>query len=353
MVAATSDKLVSPLDRFPILGICGCSGAGKTTLIEALIPRLHRIGLQVAVVKHDAHNVCIDAPGKDSDRFFRAGADVSLFGEECFTRWHGRGDFTSFLINLCTSYDLVLVEGHAKTAIPKIWLLGQGYAAPPENQGRILETLSREQADTDLVFHFLQQWLSHKCRQVPVWGCVLIGGRSRRMGSPKHLIELDNKTWLEHAVDKLGTLVDEVVLSGFGQVPDSLTTLSRVPDAPDLAGPLAGILAVMRWQPTVSWLVMACDQPDVQPESLQWLLDSRRPGVRAILPDLQGDGRIEPLLAWYDYRCRLSLEEIAASGCLRISQLAGQPGVQHFQPPRHLHSSWLNVNTPSELEGLG
>ena len=172
------------------------------------------------------------------------------------------------------------------------------------------------------------------------------------MGRPKHLLELDDKTWLEHAVDKLGPLVDQVVLSGFGQVPHSLTTLSRVPDAPGLAGPLAGILAVMRWQPTVSWLVMACDQPDVQSESLQWLLDSRRPGARAILPDLQGDGRIEPLLAWYDYRCRLSLEEIAASGCLRISQLAGQPGVHHFQPPRHLHSSWLNVNTPSELEGL-
>lgn len=351
-MAATVDKLVGPFERFPVLGICGSSGAGKTTLIEALIPRLHSIGLQVAVVKHDARNVCIDTPGKDSDRFFRAGADVSLFGGECFTRWHGRGDFTSFLINLCTSYDLVLVEGHAKTAIPKIWLLGQGHAAPPENQGRILEVLTREQADADRVFHFLQQWLSHKCRQIPVWGCVLIGGRSRRMGRPKHLIEHGGKSWLEHAVDKLCPLVDQVVLSGLGQVPHSLATLPPVPDAPDLAGPMAGILAVMRWQPAVSWLVMACDQPHVQVESLQWLLDSRRPGIRAILPDLQGDGRIEPLLAWYDYRCRLSLEEIAASGSLRISQLAGQPGVQHFQPPGHLRSSWRNVNTARELEEL-
>ncbi len=350
MVTAAVDTTMALLDRYPVLGICGCSGAGKTTLIEALIPRLHSIGLQVAVVKHGAHNVNIDVPGKDSDRFFRAGADVSLFGEEYVRRRHERGDFTSFLVSLCNSYDLVLVEGHASTKIPKIWLLGSGYAAPPENQGRILDVFTREQSNVDQVFHFLQQWLSHKLQQTPVWGCVLIGGRSRRMGRPKHLIERDGTTWLEHAVNKLAPLVDQVVLSGPGQVPATLAALPRVPDGPGLAGPLAGILSVMRWQPAVSWLVMGCDQPDVQVESLQWLLDRRNPGVHAILPDLQGDGHIEPLLAWYDYRCRLPLEEIAASGSLRISQLAGKSGVHHFQPPEHLHSSWRNVNTPAELD---
>lgn len=344
------DPLVNVLDRYPVLGICGCSGAGKTTLIEALLPRLSDLGLRVAVVKHDAHNVSIDTPGKDSDRFFQAGADVSLFGEECFTRWHGRGDFTAFLVNLCTRYDLVLVEGHAKTAIPKIWLLGRGHVAPPpDNQGRVLEILTREQAAADNIFLFLQQWLNETWRQTPVWGCVLIGGRSQRMGRPKHLIERAGKTWLEHGVQKLDSRVEKVVLSGAGAVPVPLEGLVRLPDAPGLAGPLAGVLAIMRWQPAVSWLVMACDLPDVRLESLQWLLDGRSPGVRAILPDLRGDGHLEPLLAWYDFRCRPMLEEIAASGSLRISRLAGQPGICHFQPPAHLRASWRNVNTPAEL----
>ena len=193
--------------------------------------------------------------------------------------------------------------------------------------------------------------VNRKWQQVPVWGCILIGGKSRRMGRPKHLIERDGATWLEHAVHKLAPLVDQVVISGQGLLPDSLAALPRIPDGPGLAGPLAGILSVMRWQPAVSWLVMGCDQPDVQVESLQWLLESRRPGIHAILPDLEDDGRIEPLLAWYDYRCRLPLEEIATSGFLRISRLAGRPGVQHFQPPVHLRPSWRNVNTPSELRG--
>ena len=187
--------------------------------------------------------------------------------------------------------------------------------------------------------------------QAPVWGCVLIGGRSRRMGRPKHLIRKKGRTWLEHAVEILTPKVDQVVISGAGEIPDALADLPRIADEPGLAGPLAGILSVMRWHHAVSWLVIACDQPDVQPESLDWLLAQRQPGVRAVLPDLLGDGHLEPLLAWYDFRCRPQLETIAASGSLKISQLANQVGIRHFQPPEHLRSSWRNVNTPDQITG--
>jgi molybdopterin-guanine dinucleotide biosynthesis protein MobB len=338
------------LETCPILGICGCSGAGKTTLIEALIPLLRDRGLRVAVVKHDAHNVLIDVPGKDSDRFFRAGADVSLFGEECFMRRHEQGDFGVFLTTLCRDHDLVLVEGHAKTEVPKLWLLGPGFEVPPENRGRILKVLSRDEADAVSVFSWLSERLERKQQQGPVWGCILIGGRSSRMGRPKHLIENSGRTWLEHAVDKLNPFVEQIVLSGRGEVPGSVNSPVRIPDVPGLGGPLAGLLACMRWQPSVSWLVMACDLPDVMPESLQWLLDNRGPGIDAVLPDLEGDGRIEPLLAWYGPRCLPHLEEIVASGRLRISLLSGRKGIIHPRPPANLCASWRNVNTPEELE---
>ncbi|CAK8714283.1 Molybdopterin-guanine dinucleotide biosynthesis protein B [Candidatus Electrothrix aarhusensis] len=344
-------SLPHPLAPYPVLGICGNSGAGKTTLIEALIPRLRSTGLHVAVVKDGAHKVQIDAPGKDSDRFFSAGADVALLGEQHFIRHHQQGDLTAFLVTLCSSYDIVLIEGHATTAIPKIWLSGpEGQSdVPPENKGQVLAILNREQATVDHLFALVQSLITTTWKQTPVWGCILIGGKSTRMGRPKHLIREKDKTWLEHAVKTLAPKVDQVVLSGSGEIPASLTALPRIPDAPGLAGPLAGILSVMRWQRGVSWLVMACDQPDVQPESLDWLLAQRQPGIRAVLPDLLGDGHLEPLLAWYDFRCRPQLETIAASGSLRISQLAHQIGVRHLQPPERLHSSWRNVNTPDQV----
>mgnify|MGYP002064709933 CR=1 FL=1 len=105
----------------------------------------------------------------------------------------------------------------------------------------------------------------------------------------------------------------------------------------------------MRWQPAVSWLVTACDLPDVQPESLAWLLEKRRPGRRAVLPQLAPDRPFEPLLAWYDFRCRPLLENLAASGSLHLNRLAEQSTVYTPQPPEELHGSWRNVNTPEEL----
>ena len=64
----------------PALGVCGWKGAGKTTLLEAVIPILRRRNLRVRVLKHDAHGIDLDHSGKDSDRMFRAGADVFLQG---------------------------------------------------------------------------------------------------------------------------------------------------------------------------------------------------------------------------------------------------------------------------------
>jgi molybdopterin-guanine dinucleotide biosynthesis protein MobB len=338
------------LSQAPLLGLCGRSGAGKTTLIEALLPLLQGLGLHVVVVKDGAHRVQVDLPGKDSDRFFQAGADVALFGEQHFIRKRQASELTAFLSTLCASYDLVLVEGHASTPVPKIWLSGRDQDPLPEGvQGPILGVLNRQQATVAHILALIQDLVAEKWQQTPVWGCVLIGGQSSRMGHPKHLLQQGGRTWLERAVDKLQPKVEQVVLSGSGLLPESLKHLHRVPDAPGLAGPLAGILALMRWQPAVSWLVTACDLPDVQPESLDWLLAQRQVGMRALLPRLGQTQHVEPLLAWYDFRCRPLLENLAASGSLRLSRLTEAPGVCLREVPAHLHSSWRNVNSPEEL----
>lgn len=183
----------------------------------------------------------------------------------------------------------------------------------------------------------------------PVWGCVLIGGRSRRMGAPKHLLDENGLAWIEQTVAMLRQKVEQVVICGAGELPASLAGAARVDDVAGLSGPLAGILAAFRGYPLVSWLVVACDLPDMQEAALQWLLDCRRPGVLAVMPELAGDGRIEPLLAYYDRACRPLLEEMAAAGYRRMNRLQAAPGIITPQPPFSLRSCWRNVNTPEEL----
>lgn len=57
-----------------VVCFAGYSGAGKTRLLERLIPALKQRGQRVSVIKHAHHQFDIDHPGKDSFRHREAGA---------------------------------------------------------------------------------------------------------------------------------------------------------------------------------------------------------------------------------------------------------------------------------------
>lgn len=340
------------LNHLPVLGVCGFSGSGKTTLIENLLPLLIAKGLKVAVIKHDVHGVQVDQPGKDSSRLFTAGADVFLQGiDESFFRSHdgSKLELIAVATDLAHQYDLVLVEGHKQSSIPKVWLLKQGETAPPEDSQGVVKVLPWNGERRDALSSFIDEWLLDKWQQPPVYGCVLIGGQSRRMGRPKHLISTNGVTWLENTVENLKQVVDRVILVGGGHVPEHLSDYVRLHDAPGVSGPLAGLIAAMRWAPDVSWLACACDMPGISVDSLRWLLASRAPGVWAVMPDLEGNGHVEPLLAHYDFRSRKLLEELLARQRYAPSALVPHSKIITPIPPEKLISAWRNVNTENEL----
>src|SRR3990167_6366769 len=61
-----------------VFTVVGHSGSGKTTLVEKLLRELSSRGLRVATIKHAHHKVVLDTPGKDSYRYKRAGAVMSM-----------------------------------------------------------------------------------------------------------------------------------------------------------------------------------------------------------------------------------------------------------------------------------
>lgn len=335
----------------PVLAVCGHSGSGKTTLLERVIPLLVARGLQVAVVKHDVHAIQLDRPGKDSDRLFVAGADVYLRGgAEQLIRQHCASDTSiSDIEALRWRYDIVLVEGFKHSSWPKVWLLDASEATPPPDVVEVLDVYAR---DIDRVTRFmalLDEQLPRQWRATPVYGGVLIGGASRRMGQPKHLLRAGNVSWIERTVDVLAGAVDRVAIIGSGVVPDPVAACPRLPDVPDAAGPLAGMLSAMRWARGASWLFVACDMPEFTRDAIDWLLTQRIPGARALLPRLTDD-RVEPLCAWYDPRLTPALEAIAASGRYGLQSLATRRDVSCPRVPARFAPAWRNANTPAEID---
>jgi glutamate dehydrogenase (NADP+)/cyclic pyranopterin phosphate synthase/molybdopterin-guanine dinucleotide biosynthesis protein A len=343
------------LKRPPVLAICGFSGSGKTTLIEAVLPQLSARGWRVAVIKHDAHGLQIDQPGKDSDRLFQAGADVVVHGPDQFLlRGHKTGyfDLDTILSTYFSNYDLVLIEGHKDTPWDKVWLDGEARSAVPSGVEHILARLAYDENRVAHLLSLLDQWLPAQWQHMPVYACILIGGKSRRMGQPKHLLKVDGISWVERQTALLKPLVERVVVAGSGDLPETCSGLDRLADVTDAEGPLAGILAAMRWQPDVSWLIAACDMPLISPEAIQWLLAQRHPGRHAIQPRLRADALVEPLLACYEPQALIALQSMVRHAEHSPAQLSHRCPVFSPVVPDELHKCWNNINNNHELEEL-
>ena len=335
----------------PAFGICGFSGSGKTTVIEAVVMPLTQRGLKVAVVKHDGHGLNIDHEGKDTDRFFKAGADVIIRGpEQCFFRAHRTSDMPlpELLGLIGPYYDLVLVEGHKATPLPeKIWLCSDAGEEPPPEAVGIRRVLKRDEDRVRIVMEMIDDWLPRAWRTVPVYAGVLIGGKSSRFGQPKHLVDDNGKTWLERTIEAVRPQVDGIAILGEGAVPESIRSVPVLCDVQDAEGPLAGMRAAMRWRPLTSWLFLPCDLPLLSEEAVRWLLNHREPGVWAVLPRMPDAPSPEPLLATYDFRAAPLLERARRPLDLALAEHTAMPAV-----PQRLQASWKNMNTVEALAAV-
>ncbi len=187
----------------------------------------------------------------------------------------------------------------------------------------------------------------------PLVGGILVGGGSRRMGSPKALLEWQGESFVERIAGALATAVEEVVLLGSETgLPVTAARLPVVADTAGVRGPLAGLLAAFAARPGAAWLIASCDQPLVDAALLAWLVAERRQGRIAVLPRLAPD-RIEPFPGVYEPACRATLAALAGPReRASLQPLAAVPGVHLAQVPARLAGALRGANTPAELADL-
>jgi len=185
-----------------------------------------------------------------------------------------------------------------------------------------------------------------------ILGGILIGGSSSRMGQPKHLCQIDGRTFFERVVAALQPHVDQVVAIGAGELPAAPAGSTRLDDVAGVRGPLAGILAALRWRSDATWLVAACDLPFVTPAAIAWLLAQAAPDRAAVIPRIDDRG-VEPLLALYTPRIGSAVEQLVAASVRGPCKLVELPDVHCPQVPPELVDCWRNVNEPDDLDWRG
>jgi molybdopterin-guanine dinucleotide biosynthesis protein A len=145
----------------------------------------------------------------------------------------------------------------------------------------------------------------HNNGVAPIYGLVLAGGRSKRMGQDKSLMTWHGSEQRYYMADLLRGLCADVYLSiradQHGEIDDTYKTIA---DVYDNAGPLAGILSAMSARPDVAWLVTACDLPLLDVPTLQYLIDHRDTAKMATTFYSPHDNLPEPLITIWEPAAR-------------------------------------------------
>lgn len=355
------------------LAVCGYSGSGKTTLLQSLLSLWEQdetTNYSIGYLKHDAHRFVMDYETKDTAKAWNAGSPHVMIRDPRHWAEIKRGELglveakTRMLDN-----DFVFLEGYKNSKVDKILLLdGELKIIPPFLAGDFEKVQAVvgpfDEAPPEIPAHypyfqrdnldgikkFIETYQTSK--RPPVYGLVLTGGKSSRMGQDKALMSVaDNgKSQTTRALELLSGLTDRAFVSSRqGQWQGTeIDSYSQIFDRFIGYGPMGGILSAMETHPEVAWLVVACDLPFLEESTIAELMEKRNPlrVATAYGSNQEGPclGMPEPLCTIYEPKARIRLLEFLALGlhCPRKVLINSPIEILSLNVPNALE----NMNSP-------
>lgn len=183
----------------------------------------------------------------------------------------------------------------------------------------------------------------------PVEAFILAGGLSRRMGSPKALLDVGGSPMIAHVARVVASVASSVTLVSDRSEEVSFLGLPVIPDLHPASGPLGGLHAALMAARSDAVLLVSCDLPFLTSELLSGLI--RHHGLRpATVPRTD---RLHPVCAMYDRSLADLADKSIREGrrsMLSFLELAGYEAVDvaSMEPPVD-PMALTNVNDPDEL----
>lgn len=347
------------------IAFCGFSNSGKTTLISRLISLFSK-SYSVGYYKHGCHRFDIDREGKDSFVVSQSGATtVMLSDPERHALVSNAGSDPLLEKTGLLHADFLLVEGLKELPLPKLVVVDRDHrildllgkktlknvialiapdpASIPDAYGLPVFHRDRTEEIAEFILTFFHGMVSNR----QLFGLVLAGGESKRMGEDKALLTYHTEVQIEHTAAMLLKHCKEAYLSCRYDQQNSYSKygIPLVPDSYLGIGPLGGLLSAQKRFPEASWLVTACDLPFLDHTLLGELVVERNPFSFATAYHHAGR-KPEPLCTIYEPKSRLPLIFRHATGNNSLRSFLEDSRIHYLsiKDPRSLH----NINTPEE-----
>ena len=188
-------------------------------------------------------------------------------------------------------------------------------------------------------------------RNDDVTGIVLAGGAGRRMGAPKPLLRLGDKTLVEHVIAAIEPLVSGVIVVTNDAEAMAFLGLPTVGDAEPGRGPLMGLYSGLLACSTPFALVVACDAPFLSPELLEALIARRQPDAMTLPATERGP---QPMPGLYPKTITSEIASLLEGGRAAMRDLvaAGPVELLSAEDVRALDPegrSFKDLDTPEDL----
>jgi molybdopterin-guanine dinucleotide biosynthesis protein A len=185
-----------------------------------------------------------------------------------------------------------------------------------------------------------------------ITGIILVGGKSRRMGTDKAFLDFGGQTLFEKVFEAFETTFPTIALVGGGAARFAAYDLPVWPDLYQ-GSAMGGLYTGLYHAETEHIFVSSCDLPFPSSEVIHYLCSLADEHHDAVVP--LHDYGYEPLFAVYSKRCLKAMKAMLEKPNYCVYDLYPEIMVRDVTE-EELRSvikgpfSFLNVNTPAEYE---
>lgn len=182
-----------------------------------------------------------------------------------------------------------------------------------------------------------------------LYGLILAGGQSKRMGQDKAALHYKGEAQLMRAYRLLSAICEKTYVSVSAHNKNDVLRLQypQIIDDHSFSGPTAGILSAMQQYPDVAWLVIACDLFFLDSAHLIYLRDNRDISKYASAFHAEHTHFPEPLCAIWEPSSYELIKSCVAKNIFCPRQILMQVKI-HLLAPFEF-SALHNINTQQDL----